>query len=114
MGHQGHVGFSGAAGCNAALSAADVSQVVDPAEEIANLEPGERRGWHSLRRKFATELKATPLKDLCRLAGWKRQRTVLACYQRPDEATTREAFSGRQRAREGKATALDRRKQSGP
>ncbi len=52
-------------------------------------------GWHSLRRKFATELKATPLKDLCYLGGWKDPQTVLKCYQRPDEDTMRTALASR-------------------
>ena len=52
-------------------------------------------GWHSLRRKFATELKATPLKDLCYLGGWKDPQTVLKCYQRPDEETMRTALASR-------------------
>ncbi len=56
-------------------------------------EPG--LGWHSLRRKFATELKHTPLKDLCYLGGWKEPQTILKCYQRPDESTMREALEVR-------------------
>lgn len=52
-------------------------------------------GWHSLRRKFATELKHTPLKDLCHLGGWKEPQTVLKCYQQPDESTMRQALEGR-------------------
>ena len=35
----------------------------------AGLPEGERYGSHSCRRKFATELKQTNLKDLCEL-GW--------------------------------------------
>lgn len=31
-------------------------------------------GWHSLRRKFATELRAAPLRDLVDLGGWKAHR----------------------------------------
>lgn len=58
-------------------------------------EPG--RGWHSLRRKFATELKHTPLKDLCALGGWKDPNTILKCYQRPDEGTMRQALASRMR-----------------
>ena len=46
-------------------------------EAAAGLKPEPRRGWHSLRRKFATELKATPLKDLCELGGWKDPQTEL-------------------------------------
>ena len=39
------------------------------AEALAGLDHDKRWGWHSLRRKFATELKHIPLKDLCDLGG---------------------------------------------
>ena len=61
----------------------------------AKLPPIRRRGWQSLRRKFATELKGVPLKDLCQLGGWKSHLTVLKCYQQPDEDTMRKALEGR-------------------
>jgi integrase len=38
-------------------------------EMAAGLAAEPRRGWHSLRRKFATEMKQTPLKDLARWVG---------------------------------------------
>ena len=50
---------------------------LEAAGEVERI-PG--RGWHSLRRKFATDLKAdTPLADLCSLGGWKDHNTVLKC-----------------------------------
>jgi len=55
----------------------------------------ERAGL-SLRRKFATELKDEPLKDLCQLGGWKDPQTVLKCYQKADERRMRDALSYRQ------------------
>jgi hypothetical protein len=64
-------------------------------EKLAEIHHEPGLGWHSLRRKFATELKHTPLKDLCYLGGWKEPQTVLKCYQRPDESTMREALEGR-------------------
>jgi hypothetical protein len=30
-----------------------------------------RRGWHSLRRRFATELMDVPAAELMALGGWK-------------------------------------------
>lgn len=65
------------------------------AERLAGIahEPG--RGFHALRRKFATELKHVPLKDLCALGGWKNPDTVLTCYQTADEVTMREALASR-------------------
>jgi len=67
----------------------------------AQLPKGQRYGWHSLRRKFASELKAIPLKDLAHLGGWKDPATILKCYQKPDEATQRAALAQRQTLRAG-------------
>lgn len=36
---------------------------------VAGIPQGERYGWHSLRRKFASELRHVPLKDLGDLGG---------------------------------------------
>jgi hypothetical protein len=49
-------------------------------ESAAGLPRVTGRGWHSLRRKFATELKGASLKDLCALGGWKDHNTILKCY----------------------------------
>ena len=68
------------------------------AEELAELEPKRGRGWHSLRRKFASDLMDLPLKVLCELGGWKTAETVLQCYQRPDEDRLRKALEDRSRA----------------
>lgn len=65
------------------------------AAELAELKPRKRLGWHSLRRKFATELKAAPLKDLSYLGGWKDPKTILMCYQQADEGTMRQALATR-------------------
>lgn len=73
------------------------------AEALAELQPERGRGWHSVRRKFATEMKHTPLKDLCYLGGWKDPQTVLRCYQRPDETTMREALASRRTIGAGSA-----------
>ncbi len=67
-------------------------QRTEAAAEVARV-PG--RGWHSLRRKFATEMKATNLKDLCALGGWKDHNTILKCYQQPDPETMRVALEQR-------------------
>lgn len=71
-------------------------------ERRAELPHIKQMGWHSLRRKFATELKAdTPLKDLCHLGGWKSHQTVLMCYQQADEDTMRSALERRAERRNG-------------
>ena len=41
------------------------------AAKAAQLPKVKRRGYHSLRRQFATELKTVPLADLAALGGWK-------------------------------------------
>ena len=69
------------------------------AQELAGLEPKRGRGWHSLRRKFASDLMDQPLKVLCELGGWKTAQTVLQCYQRADEGQLRNALEHRRRAR---------------
>ena len=69
------------------------------AEKLAGLEHKRGRGWHSLRRKFASDLMDLPLKVLCELGGWKEAKTVLQCYQRADEAQLRDALENRPRPR---------------
>ena len=69
------------------------------AQKLAGLEPKRGRGWHSLRRKFASDLMDQPLKVLCELGGWKTAKTVLQCYQRADEDRLRKALEDRRRAR---------------
>ena len=71
----------------------------DKAQKLAGLEPKRGRGWHSLRRKFASDLMDQPLKVLCQLGGWKTAQTVLQCYQRPDEDQLRKALGHRRRVR---------------
>ena len=66
-------------------------------EELAGLTPEPGRGWHSLRRKFATELKHAPLRDLAHLGSWKSTQTILKCYQQPDANTLRSALAMRGR-----------------
>ena len=62
---------------------------------LAGLEPKRGRGWHSLRRKFASDLMDQPLKVLCELGGWKTAQTVLQCYQRADQTRLRKALEHR-------------------
>jgi integrase len=65
------------------------------AEALAGLERKRGRGWHSLRRKFASDLMDQPLKVLCELGGWRTAQTVLQCYQRPDEDRLKKALAER-------------------
>lgn len=54
-----------------------------------------RLGWHSLRRKFANDLRHAPLKDLACLGGWKETQTLLKCYLKDDEEAMVEALRSR-------------------
>ncbi len=67
------------------------------AEALAGLDCKRGRGWHSLRRKFASDLMDQPLKVLCELGGWRTAQTVLQCYQRPDEDRLKKALDERRR-----------------
>ena len=79
------------------VSRSRVSTWWKTAERWAGLEPKRGRGWHSLRRKFASDLIGLPLKVLCDLGGWKEARTVLRCYQHTDEVQLRTALDSRPR-----------------
>lgn len=64
-------------------------------EERAGIMRVRGRGWHSLRRKFATERKQGSLADLAYAGGWHGTRTLTTVYIQPDEATVREVVSAR-------------------
>jgi hypothetical protein len=64
--------------------------------ELAGLELPKGARWHALRRKFATEMRHMSLKELCLLGGWKDPKTLLECYQHPDEDALRAALLARQ------------------
>lgn len=65
------------------------------AQKVAGLGDLPRLGWHSLRRKFANDLRHVPLKDLATLGGWKDTQTLLKCYLKEDEAAMVEALRSR-------------------
>ena len=46
--------------------------------------------WHTLRRKWATERKGYPVKDVAAAGGWKDERTILTSYQQVDAATVKQ------------------------
>jgi len=65
------------------------------AEALAALDAIPWLGWHSLRRRFATDLKHLPLRDLCDLGGWKDPETVVKVYQSSDPVGLRKALETR-------------------
>lgn len=51
----------------------------------------ERGGlWHALRRKWATERKGYPVKDVAAAGGWRDTDTILLSYQHADPETTKQ------------------------
>lgn len=69
------------------------------AEKLAEIEHVEGTGYHSARRKFASEMKSTNLRDLAYMGGWKNPQTVLTVYQQPEMEVQREALAGRKKLR---------------
>jgi integrase len=62
----------------------DYLRQAEAAASVTKLEGGL---WHAYRRKWATERKELPLKDVAAAGGWKDVTTLLTCYQHADEAT---------------------------
>jgi integrase len=84
------------------------------AEVEAKLKPKKGRGWHSLRRKFASDFMHQPLKVLCELGGWKSPQTILTCYQQPGEEQMRVALSDRRRVANSGSPAVGPRQEPRP
>ena len=57
------------------------------AEAAAGVDKLDGSLWHAYRRKWATERKELPLKDVAAAGGWKDLTSLLTCYQHADEAT---------------------------
>lgn len=71
-------------------------------EDEGLLDPDtEGLGWHALRRKFASDLRDLPLKDLADLGGWEQTETIVQCYQNRDEERMREALARRESGGDG-------------
>jgi len=65
------------------------------AVKAARLPTVDGRSFHSLPRKWASEMKHTPLRDLAHMGGWKNPATLLMVYQQPDLETQVAALAGR-------------------
>jgi integrase len=70
--------------------------------EGRRLEIPPRWGYHSFRRKFATELKKNPDKDVADLGGWKDLNTLRQIYQMADHDSMVQALTSRLELREAK------------
>ncbi|MGH7513402.1 MAG: tyrosine-type recombinase/integrase [Gemmatimonadales bacterium] len=65
-------------------------------EQAAGLRHIKGRGWHSLRRRFATDLDHLPLKQLMDLGGWRTPASVVR-YQKPTTEQLRAGLKTRRR-----------------
>jgi integrase len=59
------------------------------AYDLADITPQPGGMWHPLRRKWATERKGYPVKDVAAAGGWKDEGTMLKSYQQADPETIR-------------------------
>ncbi len=71
-----------------------MSSVLRRAYVRAGLEPLKGGLWHPWRRKWATERKHLPLRDVAAAGGWRDPTTLLTCYQQPDEETIERVVLG--------------------
>jgi len=62
---------------------------LERAFKLAKIEHPKGGLWHCFRRKWATERKTYPLRDVAAAGGWSDVQTLLTCYQQPDEDTLR-------------------------
>ncbi len=58
--------------------------------EKAKVTPLKGGLWHSLRRKWATERKGYPVKDVAAAGGWRDEGTILKSYQQVDSETVKQ------------------------
>ena len=69
------------------------------AAALAKRPKGERYGWHSLRRGWATAMRDVSPRDMVDLGGWASYDTPLKSYIRPDLEAQRGAFAKRRELR---------------
>jgi integrase len=76
---------------------------LEKAEKCAKLEKFEGGLWHPYRRKWATERKHHPLKDVAAAGGWKDVETLLTCYTAADDETVLAVMSEGRKVRDAQA-----------
>src|SRR5213596_3558971 len=59
------------------------------AYRLAKVVPQRRGMWHSIRRKWATERKGHPVKDVAAAGGWKTEEVLVTSYQQADAETVK-------------------------
>ena len=58
--------------------------------QLAELTPPPQGLWHSIRRKWASERKGYPVKDVAAAGGWRDTETLLRSYLQVDAETVRQ------------------------
>ena len=58
--------------------------------QLAELTPPPQGLWHSIRRKWASERKGYPVKDVAAAGGWRDTETLLRSYMQVDAETVRQ------------------------
>jgi integrase len=76
---------------------------LERAEAHAELAPLDGGLWHPYRRKWATERKHHPLKDVAAAGGWKDVGTLLTCYTAADDETVLAVMSEARKVRDAQA-----------
>lgn len=76
--------------------------LLERAEKAAELEPLEGGDFHPYRRKWATERKHQPTKDVAAAGGWRDLRSREQCYQQVDPATLLAVLTEPRKLREGR------------
>src|SRR2546426_9450278 len=57
------------------------------AYRLAKIVPQRRGMWHSIRRKWATERKGHPVKDVATAGGWRTEEVLTTSDQQADAET---------------------------
>ena len=81
---------------------------LEKAEKRAKLDRLEGGLWHPYRRKWATERKHHPLKDVAAAGGWKDVNTLLTCYTAADDETVLAVMAEPRKVRDAQAVNSDR------
>jgi integrase len=79
--------FPSVADRDVAMSGDRFSSLLERAERHAGLSKLKGGLWHPYRRKWVTERKHLPLKDVAAALGSKDLKTLMTCYQQPDDET---------------------------
>src|SRR5436853_612949 len=62
-------------------------RLLEVAPRVHPLLPLRRAMWHSIRRKWATERKGQPVKDVAAAGGWRTEEVLTTSYQQADAET---------------------------